>query len=317
MKRWNKLIIGILGIAMCSANGDEKLISHELGSEVDVKAIEKRLEENIDSLALPFLREKELLKQYVDSELGRYVLKNRGLNGYWTSRIILEEHHPKEKNELEELIYNKSPVVLATRERFYIFLEEVQKRVQSNMHFASLPCGLMDDLLRIDYSGVENVSLEGIDLDEESLDLARENANHFGLEKQCAFLKKDGWHLGIENKYDLLISNGLNIYVKEDDKVIELYKQFFVALKPGGELITSFLTPPPTVSEESAWRDFNMEHVMIQKALFVDIAQTAWSSFRTEAQTRAQLEEAGFEVENVIYDRQGMFPSIIARKPGL
>lgn len=46
--------------------------------------------------------------------------------------------------------------------------------------------------------------------------------------------------------FHLIASNGLNIYEPEDDRVIQLYRGFHDALKPGGVLITSALTPPPT-----------------------------------------------------------------------
>ena len=43
--------------------------------------------------------------------------------------------------------------------------------------------------------------------------------------------------------------------------------------------------------------------------------QIGWQKFRTESQTREQLKEAGFRVLEVIYDSQGMFPTVIAAKP--
>ena len=46
----------------------------------------------------------------------------------------------------------------------------------------------------------------------------------------------------------------------------------------------------------------------------MDIIQAAWQAFRTEKQTRHQLETAGFSIVEVIYDSQGMFPTIVAKK---
>ena len=128
-------------------------------------------------------------------------------------------------------------------------------------------------------------------------------------------MNRDAWNLRITNEYDLITSNGLNIYEPDDGKVIDLYKEFYAALKVGGTLITSFLTPSPLMSAESTWKNFDMADIMKQKAILIDIVQVVWQqAYRTEAQTRQQLEAAGFTVQEVIYDSQGMFPTVLARK---
>ena len=48
-----------------------------------VASIENRLK-TADRLLLPLDRTLELLHQLKDFELGRFLLHNRGLNGYWT-----------------------------------------------------------------------------------------------------------------------------------------------------------------------------------------------------------------------------------------
>jgi len=182
------------------------------------------------------------------------------------------------------------------------------------MTLASLPCGLMDDLLGLNYKGLNGIQLVGIDLDERSLKLAEENAKNKTGNFTTSFFKRDAWHLNATEECDILTSNGLNIYEKNDQKVVELYDQYYKALKPGGLLITSFLTPPPTLSKDSPWRDYCLEDVFKQKALFGDIIEVSWQSFRTEAQTRQQLEEVGFKVTEIIYDTQHMFPTVVAKK---
>jgi hypothetical protein len=49
---------------------------------------------------------------------------------------------------------------------------------KNNVQIAStsISCGLMDDLLRLDYSSCKNYHLTGIDLDKRSLDLAVQSA---------------------------------------------------------------------------------------------------------------------------------------------
>ncbi len=78
------------------------------------------------------------------------------------------------------------------------------------------------------------------------------------------------------NGYDIITSNGLNIYQPNDEKLIDLYKKFYQALKPGGILITSFLTPPPSISTESTWKNFDLSDALKQKVLFSDIIQVNW-----------------------------------------
>lgn len=172
----------------------------------------------------------------------------------------------------------------------------------------------MDDLLTLDYSAAENVKIIGVDRDVNSLKLAQQNADLHNLQDVAAFSQQDAWSLEETSIFDLITSNGLNIYEKDDERVINLYKEFWKALKQDGILVTSFLTPPPTLSEESTWHGLIQEDLLKQKALFGDIIQAGWQSFRTEHQTRRQLGQAGFEVLEVIYDDCGCFPTIIAKK---
>ena len=39
-----------------------------------------------------------------------------------------------------------------------------------------------------------------------------------------------------------------------------------------------------------------------------------WSCVRDESKTRDQPDKAGFEVVSMMYDTQGMFPEVVARK---
>lgn len=181
------------------------------------------------------------------------------------------------------------------------------------MTLASIPCGLMDDLITLDYTKYNNISLVGIDLDPESIQFAQVNA--LAIKPKTVFLQKNAWELNTHNTYDLITSNGLNIYEPEDNKVIQLYKVFFQSLKSKGIFITSFLTPPHSISKESIWKNINSEDLKKQKSIFSDIIQAKWQTFRTEDQVRSHLESAGFKVVQVIYDSQGMFPTIIAEKP--
>lgn len=68
------------------------------------------------------------------------------------------------------------------------------------------------------------------------------------------------------------------------------------------------------MSKKSTWKNINIENALKQKAIFNDIINVTWQVFRTEAETRKQLDKAGFQILEVIYDFQGIFPTIIAKK---
>ncbi len=53
----------------------------------------------------------------------------------------------------------------------------------------------------------------------------------------------------------------------------------------------------------------------LQALLFVKIIEAKWQTFRTHAQTTAQLQRAGFVNIRFIDDRARMFPTVIAQRP--
>lgn len=254
-----------------------------------------------------------MLDQLSEFELGRFLLVNKGLNGYWTAYIILHGTNRTPLLPLEDWILHHAPSVRATQERFRIFQRVLQKHLKDNIAIASVPCGMMDDLLSLNYSNIRNSRLVGIDLDRKSLDLAQENSNNLKM-KNAKFIQSDAWKITNHKEFDIITSNGLNIYEPDDKKVIALYKKFYEALKPNGILITSFLTPPPTISKDSSWKNVNPQDALKQKVIFNDIIGVTWQAFRTEETTCTQLKAAGFKVLEVIYDSQGIFPTVVAKK---
>src|SRR5262245_66313047 len=107
---------------------------------------------------------------------------------------------------------------------------------------ASVPCGVMADLLTLKYPPGCSIHLAGFDLDDESSSLASKCAAQNGLPVQLS--REDAWKLSACGRFDVLASNGLNIYEPSDDRVTSLYAAFGSAMKPGGLLVTSFLTTP-------------------------------------------------------------------------
>jgi SAM-dependent methyltransferase len=259
---------------------NKNIISHNSGLNQSKELDEINIQLSDDELSL--------LEQLSQFELGKFLLANKGLNGYWTSYIInlgkdVKNHHPLE-------------------------------HLRENIVVASIPCGLMDDLLTLNYGAFDNIRLVGIDLDKNSLELAYLQSKKLDLKNKVQFMRSDAWQLNNIDEFDIITSNGLNIYEPDDEKVISLYSEFYKALKNNGLLITSFLTPPPTLSEESSWRNYNQKDLLKQKVIFNNVIGVKWQCFNTEHQVISQFEKAGFKVEDVIYDSQGMFPTIVARK---
>ena len=282
-------------------------------TQLEIQNIEDRLQSRSD-LTLPLEEEIQLLHQMTEFELGRFLLKNGGISGYWTAYWLIHGPQKQLSHPLEDWLINKAPAFMASRERYQIFSTETQKRLKPGIKLASIPCGLLDDLLHLDYSESPNTQIFGFDLDEESIELAKDNAKKYGKDSASHIETRDAWNLNADQEFDIITSNGLNFYEPDDGKVIELYKSFYVALKKGGVLITSFLTPPPQIDPKSPWKNFNSEDIQKQKAIFRDIMDARWSAMRSEELTRSQLEATGFKIKEIIYDQQGLFPTVIAEK---
>lgn len=302
-----------MSITINSSYGSEILITHKkIEDSFDISHFRNTLEKK-ENLSLPLEEEMGLLEQLSQFELGRFLLMNKGLDGYWTSYIILQGPQQQNLHPLEAWILHDAPSVKATQERFGIFQKILQENLRQNTTFASIPCGLMDDLLLLDYKKTHNIRLVGIDLDRKSLDLAQEKAKYL-KRANVEFIQSDAWTIRNKEEFDLITSNGLNIYESDDEKVIALYRKFYQALKSKGLLVTSFLTPPASLSKESSWKKVNSQDALKQKAIFSDIIGVACQAFRTETKMREQLEKAGFQVLEVIYDSQGVFPTVVAKK---
>ncbi|RLM19904.1 hypothetical protein BIY29_16150 [Brenneria alni] len=300
-----------------------KLLSHQSSSSDNHDALMEterdRIRQSGDLPGASVEQQLNLLEQLSTFELGRFLLKHHGLNAYWTHHLVTYRSGISKinfANQLEALIYERLPSVLATRERFGIFQQQLQKLLHPGIVMASVPCGFMGDLLLLDYTRHPDVSLIGVDLDQQALEGARDLAIQQGREKQLSLRCHDAWSLNLETHVDVLTSNGLNIYEPDNDRVIALYRAFFDGLKPGGTLVSSFLTPPPTMSADSPWRGAAPELLSLQHLLFSRIFNAKWTSFRTHTQTQAQLEQAGFSDITFINDHMHMFPTVIARKPG-
>jgi SAM-dependent methyltransferase len=253
-----------------------------------------------------------------DFELGRFAIKNKGaLSGYWTWYVILGYKRSDSTSPLEQFIIEKSPTVLATQERFKIFQTLLTKYIQSNSTVCSIPCGMMADLFTLNLPDkVNGVRFVGIDIDKTVFDLARDLAKKLKVRFPYDFFYKNAWDLNIENEFDIITSNGLNNYEKDDDKVVALYRGLHTALKAKGRLICSALTLPPVFGKESEWDmdKIDKDNLLEAATLFSTILEATWANFRTSEKTSAQLREAGFKNIEIHWDSQKIFPTFSAQK---
>lgn len=298
-------------------------ISHS--SNVSRKKLEgeyKKIKEKIQSRPGFNNSERQLRIEYLDKlmefDFGKFLICNKGADGFWTDTLLswAPENNYVFENEIEEYIFKDALVTISSRERFHIFQEEIQKILDSKMTLASIPCGLMRDLLTLDFSSTKNVELIGIDLDPKSIQLSKDLAEVNGLNKYAEYKCKDAWNLEIDNKIDVITSSGLNVYESNYERLIDLYKSFYKALKNNGVLITSFLTPPPNICSSSPWEisDVPESTLALAKIIFGDILELNWQNFKSEQEVISDLKKAGFKNFQIKYDSRKIFPTIIAKK---
>lgn len=172
----------------------------------------------------------------------------------------------------------------------------------------------MAELLTLEPSFPE-ASFIGIDIDTKSLQHAQTLATQTGI-KNVKFIEHDAWSFQDPESVDILVSNGLNIYVENLEQEKILYRNFFNLLKPGGLLITSFLTFPLSFPE-SEWdvQKINPLALRLQKMVFTDLLGAKWQHYHISKEMFGIFHEIGFDDIEIHWDRQKIFPTISARKP--
>lgn len=305
----------------------ERLISHSSSDgslDAAIKDLKQRIEAVGDKAHVSVTEQLNLLDDLARFELGRFLIKNRGMNGFWTNYVTTyprskaspEASLNRDMSQLERFIVEERPLAKATQQRFEIFLQLAQNEVREGAVLASVPCGLMADLLLLDFTAVQTITLVGIDLDPESILQAKNLAASTGLSKWTRFYERDAWRLGLTNEFSLVVSSGLNIYESDESRLLALYRALYDALKPDGVLVTSFFTPPPWAGNSSEWDLAQIEQraLRLQSIVYDDILGFKAQSYVTSEQIQQQLKSVGFGRVEVIYDRARIFPVVRAQK---
>ena len=283
--------------------------------------------------ALRFSDEKAFLLSLAEdaarSEFSRFLLCARGLNWRATDLLFDPAHQATLRQQEREhslglfdrLAFFTCPLFLATQERFRIFQQQTQPLITDGAVLASLPCGRMRDLLSLDYARIgQGVRLVGLDKDPEALQsaqaLAAEAQTQRPLPGTVEFRMSDGLRpglteAGIRREFDLVTSNGLNIYLN-NDQCVTFYRHVHEALKPGGTFITSHIGP----SAEYQWGQINRDHWRLQTVILTVLIGALWEPLvKPQELVREQLDAAGFREVRTIPDSQGIFPTFVAKKP--
>lgn len=309
-------------------NLPKNIISHSLSDNFEqaLKNIKQKILKSKDDKDSSALEKMEILEQLITFPLGRFLIQNRGLNGAWMQYIMLHPQYGrltdrgvdgKPLSQFEKWILDRCPIVQANQERFFISQKLLQGLLKDSIRIASLPCGLMDELLGLNFRNLKDFTLTGIDLDTESLSMAKENSEANNLTNECSFIEKDAFKLNIYDDFDVISCNGLNIYEADVKKNIQLYTNIFNALKADGVLITSFVTIPIHKCENSEWDISQIceRDLRLQKILLSEIIDIRWkAAYSDESSMKKILKSSGFSKIKFIYDRQRFYPTVIAIK---
>lgn len=289
---------------------------NKFNRELIMPGYEKKLKES-DCLCMDKEEELAILEQLGEFAMGKHLLAYGDLTAYWNSYMITNHSKPSFENSIEEWIIKKAPRVKASREHSDTLRSQLQKYININYKIAAIPAGNMNDLLGLNLDGVFDVHMVAVDSNEQNIEFAKNHykpSNNFSAE----FIVSDKLEMpkdkGFDSHFDLVLSNGHDIADADSDVLMGMYKDFYKLLRQDGVLITSFLTPPPEVDLRSTWRNYEDQDALIEKAIFTDILGSKKQFFQTEDEAREVLGKAGFKIVEVIYDSQGMMPTVVARK---
>lgn len=148
-----------------------KLISHHLSAEaveLCVQKIAERLTEQGDKPYTTVKYQLDLLHQLSQFNFGRFLLRHQGINGYWTHYMLMHPWNGRKTgrdekgnalSSLERFLLDSAPLMLATQQRFEIFINQNQQKVQNDAVLACIPCGMMGELLYLNYDQIDHIKL--------------------------------------------------------------------------------------------------------------------------------------------------------------
>lgn len=299
------------------------LLSHKDAPEHDLETAVAAARDRIEAAGPQYGDRAQLLADldlWRQCELGQWMLVHGGWNAHWTRYCIGYDPDSPSANPVEDFFLSQSPAVAATRQRADIFAQVLGELVGPGTVAMSVPCGLMDALIRLPDAATAAL-LIGLDLDGEALAGASTNAADRQLGNVC-LAQGDAWApesakvvAGDSDAYatavaggvDVLTSNGLNIYVADDAQVVALYRGFRRLLRVGGTAVIS------AVTTQQEWDLSDVSKEDSRRALGLTLMNNVqWTNYRSVELTTEQLTTAGFEVADIRCDARRVFPTFVA-----
>jgi SAM-dependent methyltransferase len=260
----------------------------------DAVATTRRRLVAVGDTAAGLLSEKlRMLDQLGQFGLGRQLLLHGGLDSQWSHYVHdecaawrLDDGH---KHPLEAVLLE---LWRGGRERLGMCRRLLNAELFEGITMLSVPCGLMSELLGLDFTGLTRFELVGIDLDPAALVTASERADKLGLAKHTRFARCDAWELPFKSSFDRIVSLGLNTYAPDVETAVALYRTLYRALVPGGKLVLGYMTP--STAPERDPHAFTLEEQRLAHVLFREILAIRFAHTNTTAEITSLLERVGF-----------------------
>ncbi|API85991.1 class I SAM-dependent methyltransferase [Francisella uliginis] len=240
-----------------------------------------------------------LLNQLESCPLGRFLIQNRGLDAYWTK--VITQNKGGYDSDFEKKLITIPPIFIATQERYQIFKQQIID-LPNNSKILSVPAGLLPEFSR------ELILSKNFNIDAYDLDSSCAAQSGLAELEGVNYIVKDVFKMDVKNHYDAVVSNGLNIYLKTNNEVQKFFQILNNSLKQGGIIVSSFIASLEDVSIKK------LENAKFGKQIFADILNVTWTKTHAEDEFRQILFSCGFEIKEIIYDSQKMFPTVVAIK---
>ena len=184
------------------------------------------------------------LSELAATPIGRFILVNGGLNGYWTNYLagigcdfIQNKTKPRTfANDTEEYIVAASAEMRGEHE--LLLRKIIGPILKPGCVVASVPCGLMSEIL-LAADHFDGVKLYAIDIDKGNFDLIREKYGDRLVGNEFHPLEMNALTLEFDCTFDLITCLGFVMYLKEES-FPNFFSRIYRALKPGGRLLLSF-----------------------------------------------------------------------------
>lgn len=251
------------------------------------------------------------LEDIISFPLGRYLLEHKKLSGYWLDFLLSPPSHYVSVNSLEESFLWKFPSILGMRESVQNIKKIIEQNLQDGISIASFPCGLMSELLTLNYTRIKKFSLCGIDEDFQSIVLASELAEKNNLSSVVSFFQDHS--LECTNLFHVIV-NKVSLFDSQPER---FYEHYYEKLYPKGLLLTYFSTFSPSFSSSSPWnpKSFKTHSSKLEEVIFQNVLGIRWeNSCKTYDEVAENLNKFGFKNIEFIPSLSSTNVAVIAQK---